>query len=244
MIALVAFVSPSLKSQYIQSINDTNITFYDYIPDITLFDDTSSLTIDMNQDNIPDISFFYDKPLSGGRYPYIKNTNNNVNFSYFNSTNTDTLNNPSIIWRSGNCFYATTETDDYWGVKFINGSDLYYGWIHLTPLNLNIVVDKYAFCKIRNYPFKLGQTTLTTHIPDINNQDCTTISLTNSKIIIHSEKTIYSVSFLNITGVILASQNNINLNNTSINVSNLAHGSYIIKVQFINKTIFSKLITL
>ena len=54
----------SLKSQMMQTLNDTDIIFYDYYPDVLLYGSTQtnqhdSLRIDINQDGTPDFKFYY-----------------------------------------------------------------------------------------------------------------------------------------------------------------------------------------
>ncbi len=245
IITIITLMSFSLKSQI---LNDTNVIFIDYIPDSVLqcnFNLQDSLRIDINQDGVLDFKFYY-VTNSGGCYPYIGSLNSNCRYYYFNDTITDSLNNPTIGWLSGNNFWSPyANTGVLFGIKIISGSDNYYGWIRAIGGSfggLPVIVDKYAFCKIPNYPFHLGQTILTGITSNIYTPDSIIVYLANSgnTVIIQSGKIIKGVTLTSTTGVVVASQNNLNSNSANINVAGIAHGTFILQIQFKDLSIYTK----
>ena len=246
ILSILTVLSFSLMSQ---TLNDTNIIFVDFDPDIVLIGNINvrdSLRIDINQDGILDFKFYY-QPYSGGLYPYVGSMNNNCRYNHFNVANNDSLNDPSIIWLLGNNFWGFS--DVMWGIKIISGSDDYYGWIHAICGSSNaflMTIDKHAFCKIPNYPFHLGQTTLTSVSQNFYIPDSITVHLENSgnTVIVQSGKIIKRVILTSINGIEVATQSNINSYSTRINVTGIARGAYIVQVQFKDLTISTKQIVL
>jgi len=129
------------------------------------------------------------------------------------------------------------------------GAEYYYGWIHAlagytteTNPRKTITIDKYAFCKIPNYPLHLGQTEIITGISPINTPDSTSVYLTNSgnNLNVTSGKTIKNVTLTSANGVVVASQYNINGVSANLNIANIAHGAYIVQVTFNDLSSFAK----
>ena len=229
----------SLKAQ-----TDTNLIFYDYNPDILLANDTDKLSIDVNQDGILDY-IFYCLNYSGGPDPYFRNLDTNCSFSAFTVDSNDSLDMPSIIWHTGNWFWYD---DIIFGLKFMLGNNIYYGWIQATTIGspIRISVDKYAFCKIPNYPFQVGQTEIITSIASQESNDSTVVYVSDSGsgVVVQSSKTITNVSLTNIQGVVVSSQSYINSGNATISTAGFAHGTYIVQVKFSDGGVFTKQIGL
>ncbi|MBI5540520.1 MAG: T9SS type A sorting domain-containing protein [Bacteroidia bacterium] len=237
-------------SQTKQTLADTNIIFYDYIPDVVLYGSISqndSLRIDLNQDGVLDFRFYY-TTFPSPMYPFVGSLNSNVNSYLFSLTNTDSLNNPSINWHTGSDFWNPLDYPDvYWGIRITNGSNNYYGWIHALgggTKAYTMTIDKYAFCKIPNYPFHVGQTTVSTGVPIIENPDSTNVYLSNTSIIVQSGKRIKNVTVTSANGVVVALQNNINSYSASISTAGIAHGTYIVQVQFNDLSVYTKQIVI
>jgi hypothetical protein len=126
-----------------------------------------SLRIDINEDGFLDFRFHY-KPFSGGLYFYVGSLNSNCTYHNFSISDTISLNNSTIIWNSGEMFWDNFSLiDRMFAIKLKFGVDEYYGWIHAIAGHTKdgtMTIDKYAFCKISNFPFHLGQTELISSI--------------------------------------------------------------------------------
>lgn len=237
-------LSISLKSQNREILTDTNVIFHDYIPDVIVTDPyNDTLKIDINQDGILDFQFcinYYPAPI-----PYLLVLNVNCKIGFFmNSNNSDSLLNPLIYWCSGNCYWDYDDYQNKLGVRLTVGADYYYGWVAVTYTRQppKYVIDSYAFCKIPNYPFLYGQTEISTGTPKNNISDNIKIftSASGSSLMVESEKQIKSVTITNTNGVIVVDQKNIKSNNAEIGVAGLAHGTYIVKVQFADSKIYTQ----
>ncbi|MEI6851482.1 MAG: T9SS type A sorting domain-containing protein [Bacteroidota bacterium] len=236
------------KSQSLQLTSDTNVIFHDFIPDTSLFCNLiqhDSLRIDINQDGVMDFKIFYG-PFSDC-YPYVGCLNSNTRFYYFNDNDLDSLNNPSIPWIAGVNFWTPTQNQGVkFGVKIISGGKNYYGWIRaMGGPNISgvpLIVDKYAFCKIPNYPFHLGQTEIVTNVSPVIAPDNTNIYVANSgnNLVIHSGKIIKNVTLTSLNGVVVLFVDYINSNESSLSISGIAHGTYIVQVQFSDLSIYTK----
>ena len=108
-----------------------------------------------------------------------------------------------------------------------------------------MTIDKFAFCKIPNYPFHKGQTTISTGIQNTNTPDSTAVYIGNSgNVIIESGKLIKYITLTSATGIIVTSQNNINSYTANISTAGIAHGTYIVQVQFADLSTYTKQIVL
>ncbi|MBN2175760.1 MAG: hypothetical protein JW731_16640 [Bacteroidales bacterium] len=205
---------------------DTNVIFIDYDPDIVLLNNDDTLSIDANQDGIFDYLFYYEL-YSSVRYPYFRNLNPNCKYSLFLPDSEDTLNNPSIEWYSGEWFWYE---DIMFGLKINSDNDNFYGWIHASSSPSTIVVDKFAFCKIPDYPFHLGQTTLTglTSIADISGDIKVFTENAGNTLVIQSEKIMDFMRLISINGTEVFLHNNINSMSAKINVTGIVRGAYIL----------------
>ena len=234
----------SLKSQTLETLTDTNVIFHDYIPDIIVTNPyTDTLKIDLNQDGVLDVQFYihyYPAPI-----PYVLTLSSNCHLGFFKYINTsDSLLNSAIVWLSGDVYW----NDDYYqnklGVRLTVGTDHYYGWVAVTYTRQppKYVIDKYAFCKIANYPFLYGQTEISTGIPKNSASDEANIRISDSGNIVSIEsiKQINSITITNTNGINVVSRNKIRSNNVEISISDLTKGMYIIQVQFTDSKIFTK----
>ena len=238
-------MSLSLKAQTLQTLNDTNVIFHDYVPDVVLSTPSDTLKIDINQDGLLDIQFYFHYyPFTS---PYFKTLNSNCKYASFPPTHDDSLTSSTLYWWSGDDEWTVSPGDYRLGIKILDGTNNYYGWIHiLKTINPNtMTIDKYAFCKIANYPFLYGQTTISTNMPNINITDSTNVYLGNSgNVIVESGKLIKSLTLTSTTGVVVASQNNINSYSANISTAGIVHGTYIVQVQFTDLSIYTKQIVM
>jgi len=247
IVTIITIMTFSLKSQSFQTLTDTNVIFVDYNPDVILHYNYNqeSLSIDINNDSVLDFKFYFTPGSNPGSY--ISDLNTNCKYtSVWDTVSNDSLNNPAISWSSGANFWYSP-TDAIFGIKIISGSNNYYGWIHavLSFVPWIMTIDKYAFCKIPNYPFHKGQTTLITNIPNIITPDSTYVYLgSGNSIVVQSGKIINSVTLTSTTGIVVASQNNINSYSTNISTAGIAHGTYIVQVQFTDLSNYTKQIVL
>jgi hypothetical protein len=226
---------------------DSNFLIHDYVPDTILYGVTGLynhgdfLSIDINDDGILDFKYYY-VFTSGGLYRYIGNLNTNCSYSHFSTTDTISLVNPTIFWYSGALYWSYLDFKDrIFALRLQIGSDYYYGWIHamagytdeVPTSRATITVDKYAFCKIPNYPLHLGQTEIV-GIQENSTPDSTHMYLANSgnTLIVNSGKTIKNVTVFNATGSLVASQQNINASTANVSMAGLAHGTYLVQVVF------------
>lgn len=243
----IILMSLTLKSQQLQILNDTNVIFYDFVPDTSIsFDTNNTLNLDINHDNIFDLQFNF---VNNSSYlnAYIRVMNSNCMLSFlYTAMNNDTLTNNLIVWRSGNNFWNSYDCPEKIGIRFTNGNTYYYGWIRAYINAGAVFVDKYAFCKIPNYPFLYGQTEIITNIstPDTIGNTSVYLSNSGSIISIQSEKIIKQVKLTSSLGATIAIQNNVNSNSASISTSGLAHGTYIVRVQFFDHTFYTTQIVL
>jgi len=249
---ILILTSLIVLSNLLMAQTDTNVIYHDYNPDVILYgsyESTDSLSIDINQDSSLDFKFYYVN-VSGGPYPYVKNMHDNCKYTLYSFINNyDSLNNPSINWLSGNIYWNSESFYDTIGIKIISGSDNYYGWIRTTYVNATpeeIIIDKYAFCKIPNYPFRLGQTEIITSIVSQESNDSTVVYVSDSGsgVVVQSSKTITNVSLTNIQGVVVSSQSYINSGNATISTAGFAHGSYIVQVKFSDGGVYTKQVVL
>lgn len=235
-------ISLLLKSQSFQILSDTNVIFNDYIPDINLTNpSTDSLLIDINQDGISDIQF-YIVFSSTQNWTYIKSLNNNINYAFiWLSLNTDSLASNSLTWNSVAKWWNPIDCPEKIGVRFSIEDFIYYGWIRVyhTPYTTNI--DKYAFCKIANYPFLWGQTEIISGLPDVRQARNTNVFtyVTGNTLVVQSDKLIKGVKLIKISGIVVISQDNINSGIATIDKSVLAHGTYIVHGTFMDDEVFT-----
>ena len=240
--AVIILFSLTVNAQ--QLLNDTNVIFFNYNPDV-LLSEFDSLSIDINQDGIVDVIF------------HIKNTppdliafillKNNWQVSFMPPNSSDSL-STLVYWWSGDRAWWDSDYDRL-GIKITIGSDIYYGWIHAnisTTYPTTITIDKYAFCKIANYEFLWGQTEIITSIASQESNDSTVVYVSDSGsgVVVQSSKTITNVSLTNIQGVVVSSQSYINSGNATISTAGFAHGTYIVQVKFSDGGVYTKQVVL
>ena len=247
IVTIITCMSFSLKSQTMQTLTDTNVIFYDYIPDIVLSNLSDTLKIDINQDGLNDFQFYL-KQLSPCKVAFVKTLNSNCKIGVFYPTNTDSLAN--LSYASGDYQWLDPLYPNRLGVKIIDGTNNYYGWVDVIIVpdgncDRIITINKYAFCKIANYPFLYEQTTISTGIQNTNTPDNTTVYIGNSgNVIVESGKLIKNLTLTSTTGVVVASQNNINSYSANLSTAGIVHGTYIVQVQFTDLITYTKQIVL
>lgn len=246
---ITILISLLLATSNFKAQTDTNVIFFDYIPD-TIINSMPGLSdtvkIDINLDGTDDL-MFYQKTWSF-KQDMIKILHANCQFAFFDSTYSDSLTNPSLIYHG-----STIGSGSVWppqddrgriAVRLIDGADYYYGWIRAVltyDYPRSITIDKYAFCKIANYPFLFGQTELATSVNEILNEHNTQVYFNGStaNIVIQSDKQLKEVKLVNMLGATVKSFNNVNALNTNISTNNLAHGNYIVQVKFKDASVYA-----
>ena len=235
-------------SQTFQTLTDTNVIFHDYIPDVVVSNPyVDTLKIDINQDGINDLQFYLH--YSPATSAYVKSLSNGCKTAFFIQSNTnDSLTSNSLIWVSGDRYWASSMGyQNRLGVIITVGTDNYYGWVQVTYSTgpIAFTIDKYAFCKIANYPFLYGQTSIGTGINEIIATDSTQVFINDAgNLTVQSGKIINSVTLTSVTGVVVVSQNNINSYSANISTAGITHGTYIVQVQFADLSVYTKQIIL
>lgn len=234
------------------SQTDTNIIITDLNPDVYIWhtnylqSHTDSFKIDINDDDTLDIKFYF----LNTKYSmhYIAPLNAKCFFAFFDPSNNDSLSSSQIHWYSYPFQWLIPLVDSVrLGIKFVNGNDVYYGWVRALTKNegpyiKSYTIDKYAYCKMPNYPLLWGQTEITTSIPD--EKMCTTgivtISLNNDQVLINSKNVIQNVTVTGITGTEVLTKTGINSKSAEINIGNIAHGTYIVRIEHKDGTVYTK----
>lgn len=227
---------------YGYSQTDTNVIYFDLDPDVYIWhttylqSHTDSFKIDLNEDDTLDIKFYF----MNSKYSmhYIASLNTKCVYAFFNSSDSDSLSSSNLNWWTYPFQWLIPMVDSVrLGVKFINGSDVYYGWIKALAMNegpyiKSYTIDKYAFCKIPNYPFMWGQTEIFTQIPDVqfDHPEIVTVCQTGNILLVNSKELIKTITLLNIAGMEVYSKSGLNENAIQINTGNYTHGAYIIKI--------------
>ena len=151
-IVLFLSISKALAQQGYIIIND-------FVPDSVLYIGgytPSELLIDIDMDSIPDIRMHWTFHSPSYAF-YITSCQQNIFLC--EGEEGDTI--PNLTqWRSELTF---PERQDYHAIRFEKEGNYYYGWIrtHANPTERTWCFDKSVYCTIPNYPFQVGQTTLT-----------------------------------------------------------------------------------
>ena len=245
-------ISMSIKSQTMEALTDTSVIYYDYNPDSYIYDCITigslhhgdTFKIDLNNDTIYDIKFYFVPYLPSYPYmPIIQTMNNNTKWAIFPVSYSDSLSNPSLTWRDSSNFYSSFRV----GIRITSGANYYYGWVRTLSASQDynisyFLIYEYAFCKIPDYPFLWGQTQIITHMMEINsdNSEKVMINQNNNLLFIQSKAEIKNVTITSISGAKVFLKSTINSNTTEINTDNLASGIYIVKVEHKDGSTFTK----
>ena len=225
---------------------DSNIIYYDFNPD-TLLIPFETLSIDINQDSVNDLNFYFIYPSE--IILQVTSLNTNCNYAFISNSYNDSLTNSMLTWHTGAYYWNWDWNIERLGIKYSSNTDTYYGWLHgiaLAEYPPKLIVDKFAFCKIANYPFLWGQTEIITSIASQESNDSTVVYVSDSGsgVVVQSSKTITNVSLTNIQGVVVSSQSYINSGNATISTAGFAHGTYIVQVKFSDGGVYTKQVVL
>ena len=169
IIQLVVFTLLCVLTINAQNGADSNIIFVDYVPDSVLKEYTDTFNIDINQDGLTDIAFFYSF-ASSGRYIYYRPYSNSSWLQVYSSY-ADSLNSPSITWSQGQNVSLYLDTTSYVCIKKNIDQNVFFGWIEIRcdrkPDDNYLTIFKHAFCKIPNYPLTVGQKDTRTSIYEL-----------------------------------------------------------------------------
>jgi len=233
--------------------SDTNFIYHDWFPDVYIYASDAPLyypppfQIDVNQDGFFDIEFKFQQMSAGGPTPFIKCLNGNTYFGYFSIEAGDSITNTSHHWRNN---FITS--DNQWlgdrdktriAIKIKNGENNYFGWIKVeykieTPIKVSYTFDKYALCKIPNYPIVFGQIGITTFIDIPEKTEADIIIDENSNVIVTSLKEIKSLTIINIYGASVLLKDNIHSKEAIINISSIAKGAYFVRVRYFDDSLY------
>jgi len=237
--SLLVLFSSSIFSQ-----NDPKVNYYDFVPDIVLSNLGDSLRLDIDGDGISEYKLFNDWYFSVYQ-PFVLNLCSNCYYNFNSSV--DTIPYSKNFWWQGKGKYprdSNLRFDGYLGFKIQKSDGLYYGWVKVYVNNkmpgASIIVDKYAYCKMADYSFLYGQTSLSTSVSIDNNKvpSCY-FDNSNSTLIIQTYKMMKSVSLISALGTIVREQN-MNSNFASLSVIGLVHGTYIVKIQYADNSFYTK----
>jgi len=152
--------------------SDPNFIVEDFEPDLVITSDNQML-IDIDKDGTDDLKIFQ-QPISSHYEPVFVSADSlfqisNEHYNIYNdpslklisegdsiNTNLTWLN--QLTWMSGGegikVFLALKKED--------KDGNLYFGWLlpmikYSESSNFEIIIDKYVFCKLKNYEIKAGQ---------------------------------------------------------------------------------------
>lgn len=156
---------PTLTVYSKEKKEGNEILLYDYQPDLSLTNFKDSITLDINQDGTNDVIFRLGWTSTGG-YCYIISINTFCKYAFImTSYETDSITSSKLNWLAGSCEWLPYFGNKI-GLKFTYDNEIYYGWLDGKPYwqndHINLLIDKYAFCTIPNYPLLWGQTEIKT----------------------------------------------------------------------------------
>lgn len=234
------------------SKSETGIIFHDYQPNIVLknaYSDT--LIIDINHDNINDVMFYLGEN-STGNWSKVKTINPQCQFSEVQYYPSDSLKSSSLSWLSGDFFVLGFEEFNFgikMGIKISSNGLNYYGWIKVSNPIIDrirvVIIDKYAFCTIPNYPLLWGQTEIT-GVEILKNKDKIKV-FTNEQgnsISVQADELIKNIKLLNLFGVEVKNLNPKQTKNVNIDTLGIPGGAYLVQVTLISNKVYTEKIVL
>lgn len=239
VIIICIFQKFNLFSQ--NTLDDPEIIFYDYNPDIILIDDEceeDTFKIDLNNDGNIDIQF-YIGITSGGNYQTLLSQNPNSQFTLLNHENSDSLTCDTLKWYSYYVYLMGITNSEKCGVRIISDNHTYYGWIHVIFSFENnkwvITIDKYAFCTIPDYPLLWGQTYLTgIEETGIKKLARVFVNQQEKQITVKADKNIKQVKLVNLNGITFSTFSKVNSNSATLNTEGFPGGAYLVQVTLHN----------
>ncbi len=248
VLAINSLIFAQSSGQIIYNDFDPDIsTFYYYNADSTNLFPFDSLKIDINDDDIFDIVFYFETPRPEWIHPMIKP--NQLNVSICVAKN-DTLTNPENVWLIGAYNWDWYYGREKFGLKFTDQDNVYYGWFHAYQTYSGVLenntrtlwVDKMAYCTIPNYQLLWGQTEISNSVPktDVDNNGVI-INFNNASntVQVESLTKINEVEIISSSGQVANKTKNVGKNETEINVTDLQNGVYIVKVSLDNGRVVS-----
>jgi len=213
--------------------------YNDYQPDVILKKAYSdSLIIDINQDNINDVVFYLGEN-STGNWSKVKTINSQCQFSEIQYYPSDSLKSSTISWHSGDFNVLGFEEFNFgikMGIKILSNELNYYGWIKVSNPIIDrtrvVIIDKYAFCTIPNYPLLWGQTEIITGTSELKEDTGIKVYATDSgsQLVVQSSDVIKSIRVIDLLGATVVVKDNIRDKQATLSTKGLVHGTYIVKV--------------
>jgi len=237
--------------------SDTNFFYHDWVPDFYMYASVNPhyypepFRIDINQDGILDIEFAIIQNSGGDRFS-IKCLNSNTYFGYFTVDASDSISIEYPNWRNITTYYSQWLVGDpildatRIGIKINDGENNYFGWMKVEAkfeqgspvMRKSLTFDKYALCKIPNYPIVFGQIGITTFIDIPEKTEADIIIDENSNVIVTSLKEIKSLTIINIYGASVLLKDNIHSKEAIINISSIAKGAYFLRVRYFDDSLY------
>jgi len=229
------------QQSYSQTTTNSSIIYHDYMPDLSLSSAADTIKIDMNEDGVLDIEFYFHNTSTGGLF-YTKSLTGSCQYAYFYlpiSYYTDSLTSDSLHWRSLPLEWIEPDFHGKIGLKFTFAGLSYYGWLFgknswVGGLNGNYIltIDKYAFCTIPNYPLLWGQTEIVTGTSELKEDAGIKVYATDSgsQLVVQSGDVIKSIRIINLLGATVLVKDNMRDKQATLSTKGLVHGTYIVKV--------------
>ncbi|MCF8359059.1 MAG: T9SS type A sorting domain-containing protein, partial [Prolixibacteraceae bacterium] len=225
-----------------QNTSDNHeIIFHDYDPDIIIIDDECEIDtfkIDLDKNGYDDIQF-YIGITSGGNFQTLLSPNPNSQFTLLENEKSDSLTSNTLNWQSYYVYLMGINNSEKCGVKIISDNNTYYGWIHVIFSFENnkwiIIIDKYAFCTIPDYPLLWGQTTLTgIEEPGLAKTVRAFVNQQEKQVSVITAKRIKQVKLVNMNGTTVTTIKKVNTTSATLNTAGLSGGAYLVRVTLNN----------
>jgi len=241
IITLLIIIGTLLFQRAYSQTTKSSIIYHDYIPDLSLSSAADTIKIDINEDGVLDIEFYFRNTSTGGVF-FTKSLTGNCQYTYFyfpTSYNTDSLTSDSLHWISSPVEYIEYFYHGKIGLKFSFAGLSYYGWLLVKDswvggLNgkLILTIDKYAFCTIPNYPLLWGQTEIITGTNELKEDTGIKVYATDSgsQLVVQSSDVIKSIRVIDLLGATVVVKDNIRDKQATLSTKGLVHGTYIVKV--------------
>lgn len=239
LVLQVCYLSSAISQ--VHGGGDTNLIFHDYEPDVVLVS-MDTLLFDFDEDGNIDMLFRVQEG-SAGDWTIIESLSSNCYFSLLAEQNIDTLNADQIYWRDERFTYLYTQhTTDRFGVKILDEQDAYYGWIHAVFGFEQIVVDKYVFCNIPNYPLLYGQTEMNTIIESVKQDLGIVVSYNFRDMILNiaAIEQMENIRLYNATGYSCFQKSLVNSNKMNLSIAGYKSGIYFLVVKTIHGKLYRK----
>ena len=229
-----------LGSFFCLKAQEGDILYTDFEPDLCVSTYSSQTPhdttyVDFDNDGMIDLKVYHIMLSAGGLYPFIETTWRYRIHAYENDTIL-----PAETWHSGGTLLRST--DAMIGFKkTINDLD-YYVWTriwaertgNMTNYTAYVCVDRYAYCTIPDYPLHWGQTSLNWSVEE-NTEVSTSIHPNPATdfitIDLPNEEDCQSIEIFSIYGRLVVETFPETSHQTTIDISGLNTGMYIMKIK-------------